>query len=137
MKNLFSSLIIVACIIFFVSCSSDPNKLIVGTWRITDVKSTQEVKPEDKKAYDEAMDKMKASTTYNFKSDGTVEEKVNDQSNILKWSITKDGKTLEIRQLKGDDNSVIKENIKELTASKFVWEISSSEVTLTFTMEKK
>jgi hypothetical protein len=133
MKNVkFFSLTIIIIIVF--SCGSDKSSYIVGTWKIDDIKTSSEISADIKETYKEAMDDMKSTYQLVIKADSTFEHTVSGSTNIGKWKISPDLKTLTLKYDNGE-NEV--SDIIELTDNKMVTSIEMNDYRNTFTFEKQ
>ncbi len=112
-----------------VSCSQAPEKMIIGTWKITDIKTNENLTPKEK----EIMDETKATSSFKFNEDKTLESKFGTDPSIGKWSISADGKTLTIEERRKANKSII----KQLSSSKFIFEQEQNGVITTVTLEKQ
>lgn len=60
------------CMIFFNSCETKPTNKLVGTWQMTDYKSSQQVAPELKKMLDENIKQYVANSSFVFNEDSSM-----------------------------------------------------------------
>ncbi|HBX52706.1 MAG: hypothetical protein A2275_00135 [Bacteroidetes bacterium RIFOXYA12_FULL_35_11] len=125
--------IVALSIAVIVSCSSGPDKKIVGSWKIDNVEMSNleeavnqalaafpdSMKEAQKEAMMEGMkqgvEAMKGSTM-NFKEDKTFESTFQGKTEAGTWAISEDGKILTTKQGEKED----KLNVDELTDAKLV-----------------
>jgi len=148
MKKLFY-FVCVFSVALLISCSSNPSKKIIGTWKCNNAEfenleetinkalaSVPDSLKEIQKKY--MTDNIKNMTeemkhvSMNFKEDKTFESIDDGKSDKGTWSISEDGKTL---TTKGDgEGKEAKLNIEELSSSKLVLSIEDegSKIKLSF-----
>ena len=115
-----------------LSCTKSPSDLIIGKWKIADIKTSEEIPEDQKEMYKQIMDDMKASTKMEFKEDGTYEQSIAEEINSGKWNISEDGKTLTLIDEKGKsepatvlelaENILIVVNELDQTKNTITWE---------------
>jgi hypothetical protein len=131
-KIKFISVIIIALLVF--SCSKNKGSYIVGTWKISDIKTSSEISADIKDTYKEAMDTLKSTYQLVIKADSTFEHTVSGSTDIGKWNLSHDLKTL---TLKYDNGESEVSDVIELTDTKMVTSIAMNDFKNTFTFEKQ
>jgi len=134
MKKLNYIIAFFAIFAIISGCSNDPSKTIVGSWKLTEIKTTEQIADDQKEMYNKMMDEIKATSSFVFKEDNTIETKFAEQVSKGTWEVSKDGKTLTIKDEKGNTS---KATIKELTSTKFSFEEEKNGVVTTLVLEKK
>jgi hypothetical protein len=120
--------------VFFLSCGTDKSSNIVGTWKISEIKTSSDIPAEIKDTYKETMDEMKMTYELVIKADSTFEHSVSGSTNIGKWNLSPDLKTLTLKYDNGENET---SDIIELTDSKMVTSIQMNDYKNTFTFEKQ
>ena len=135
MKNLNFLLLIIATYAFISSCSSDPSEMIVGKWKIADIKTSTEISEDQMDAYNEQIEEMKNSSKITFKADGSFEQTILEETSTGNWKISEDGKTL---TKKNEDGSSENLKIEKLTNDEMVIvsEFDDVKTTTSFKKEK-
>ncbi len=105
---------IILILFLFSNCGSNPAELIVGKWKISDVKTTSEIPKEQKEAFDNAINDMKANSFLEIKSDKKFTKNNNGEVFNGTWDISEDGKKLTLTYDKTKEVS----QINELTSSR-------------------
>ena len=130
LSYLFISLLFIS---FLSSCTKSPSDLIVGQWRIIDIKTSEEIPDDQKEMYKQIMDDMKASTELEFKEDGSYKQLIAEETNTGKWSISEDAKTITLTDEKGKSEPG---DIVELTENKLIIVNQLDKTKNTITWEK-
>jgi len=117
MKKTSYLLISLFIISFLYSCSKSPSELIVGKWKIADIKTSEEIPEDQKEMYEQTMSDMKVSSKMEFKADGSYERTEADSPTKGKWKISKDVKTLALVEENGE---VTRKSIVELSENKLI-----------------
>lgn len=127
---LFISLLIIA---FISSCTKSPSDMIVGEWKISEIKTSEEIPDEQKEVYKQIMEDMKSSTKIEFKSDGTYQQTISEETTTGKWSFTENENTLVMINENGKTEPA---KIIELTENKLVLENQLDQTKNTISWEK-
>lgn len=134
MKNL-GILITAMLIVFFISsCAKKPSELIVGEWKIADIKTSEEIAPDIKEERDKAIEDMKASSLFVIKADSTFENTISESTENGKWSLSDDGKKLTLTYESGKSEV---SNVEELTETKLTTSIDFNGTKNTIFYEKE
>ncbi len=118
MKRFVNYVLIMLFVGIIASCSESPSKMIIGTWKIDNIETTEEIPEEHKEMYKKMMDEMKKSSSFTFNEDGTLETKISEKNTTGKWSLNDDGKTLTVEEDNGKTNT---STIQEISSSKIVF----------------
>jgi len=131
MKQTSYLLISLLFISFLYSCTPSPSEMIVGKWKITDIKTSEEIPEDQKEMYDQIMKDLKSSTALEFKNDGTFDKTISEEVGSGKWSISEDVKTLTMTDENGKnepatileltENSLITVNELDKTKNTITW----------------
>ena len=133
MKKTSYLLISLLFISFLFSCTKSPSELIVGEWKISDIKTSEEIPEDQKEMYKQIMDDMISSTKIVFKKDGVYEQSIAEEANDGTWTISEDGKTLTLIDENGKKEPA---TIVELTENKLVVVNELDQTKNTITWEK-
>jgi|SRR6185437_3911755 len=118
------SLIALVATLFFASCGNKKSKLIVGDWKIADMAAPMPPNMPDslKTQYDAMLkaqvDKIKTSSTFNYKDDGTYAYNFAGQAGGGTWKINDEATELTLTE--GGKADVSK--VLELSETKLVIE---------------
>ncbi len=133
-----------AITLFTVACGGDSKSLITKKWKIKDVKIEYSEKAKEKmKALNQDMEKATVTTTdaiktleyFEFKADGTFQS-AKDKG---QWSISEDGKKLNMKRTEEGDQKGLDVNIDVLTSTELTMTDKNGEDeygTLTLVLEK-
>ena len=92
MKNLRITSCIIVIALFLGSCSQKPSEMIIGEWKITDVKTTAEIPDEQLDAYNEYIENIKATTSLTLNADNTYIRIEDGEETKGNWRLSDDVK---------------------------------------------
>ena len=133
MKKILNVLVAIASVVCFSSCSQTPQEMLVGTWKIDQIETDQEIPDDQKEFYDKMMEDLKNNSSFTFNADGTMLTKVEDQENKGEWKISEDGTTLTVKESGRETSSTI----KELTSEKLTFTDEENGVKTSLTLVKQ
>ena len=128
MKNIITT-VSVFCLIFILnSCGKAPSEMIVGEWKIADLKTTQEISEDQLESHKEAIEDMKASSSLVINADGTYENTISESVVKGKWSINEDATKLTLTDEEGNAevSEIVELSENKLTISKEVYEVTNT-----------
>ncbi len=136
MKKFLSLIAVIAVCLFVSACGGkSPEQMMVGKFKITDITTDQNLNDNDRAAVQQFMEELKQNSSYEHKSDHSLILIINGLEQHGTWELLGDDLQL---QYCLEGQSVIKQEIKELTDSYFVLttrdEIGTTTVT-TYTKE--
>jgi hypothetical protein len=79
------SLLTLTVLFLLTGCKDDKKKLIVGTWKIEDIKVSAEIPEEQKQFFDAMLAQMKEFLRLTYSADGTYQSDFMGKSNKGKW----------------------------------------------------
>jgi hypothetical protein len=132
--NKYKVIICLLAPLFFVTCSLDKESDIVGTWKFTDIQSSEQVPEDQKQQYQETIEEYKATYSLVFKNDSTFEKSISESVSTGKWQISDDNKTLTLTY---DDGVVENSQILELSKAKLVTTFDNKISKYTISFEKQ
>src|SRR5580700_6444319 len=86
MKNLKMIFWMAAIMILMMACKNKSSSLL-GTWRLKDLKYTQEVPQGMQATIDKSVEKLRNSLTLTYNADGTYESKMEKQVLRGNWKL--------------------------------------------------
>ncbi len=131
--SLFCLTIVFVALTTLSSCT-DKSKLVVGTWRIDDLKYKEAVAPELKPVTDNWVNMMKTSYTITYRADGTYTATLNNQPVDGKWKLNWNSTAMTST---GPDNQPKTFQVQELDNEKFEFRVDEGGQEVIFTMVRK
>ena len=131
-KNIAFALVLIAFGVF-TSCKQDPAKMILGTWKLTNVESSAVMNDIEKQMFKETNDDIVAKEKYTFSAEKLIlsYDKTDTEAT---WQLSPDAKTLKITMSDGKEFTY---DIIEFTESKLVWsEKTEEKYSITTSLEK-
>ncbi len=105
-KNLRFTIIILS-VFLLSSCAKKPAELVVGKWKVADLKTTSEISNEQQEAFQNEMKKLIANSFLELKADNNFEKKYGGDNSSGIWSISEDGKKLTLMYGKNKEVSTV------------------------------
>jgi hypothetical protein len=134
MKN-FKFLCLATLILFFIfSCGKEKSSDIVGTWKISEVSSSNEIPADLKADVEESLKEMKESYLLVIKPDSTFEHTISGSTSKGRWNLSPDSKKLTLTY---EDGKTEVSNIAELTSTKMVTSVEINDAKNTISFEKQ
>lgn len=91
MKKHFTSVIIVlTASLLLVSCKEDKKKNLIRTWKVGDIRISEEVPEEQKVFFDAMLQQMKDYLRVTYKEDGSFTASFMGKNSEGKWELNKD-----------------------------------------------
>lgn len=121
-------------IIFFsllASCGQNKASLLTKTWKINDLKYTQEIPESMQPTITNWINEMRQSFTITYNANGTYYTKLKDQKLEGKWKLNWSSSSITST---AHDGTVKTFHIKELTTDKFVFEAEEAGEKVIFEM---
>jgi len=134
MKNLGIVISTLLIVLLISSCAKKPSELIVGEWKIADIKTSEEISPDIKEERDKAIEDMKASSLFVINADNTFENTISESTEKGKWALSDDGKKLTLTYESGKQEV---SNVEELTETKLTTSIDVNGSKNTIIYEKE
>jgi hypothetical protein len=106
-------------ILMMQSCGQNKTALLARTWRIEDLKYTQEIPEDMKPAITNWVNQMRESFTITYNADGTYYTQLKEQKLQGKWKLNWNSSTITST---AQDGSVKVFHVKELTETGFQFE---------------
>lgn len=137
MKKFLLLIAVAAVCLFTASCSKTPEDMMVGKFKITEITSDQNMSDDDRAVWDEAMEELKANSSYEHKKDHKLICVDNNLERRGTWELL--GGDLQL-QYTFEGKAVVKSNIKEITDSYFITsnrDETGTTTTITYTKTKE
>ncbi|MFN8288561.1 MAG: hypothetical protein U0V74_17530 [Chitinophagales bacterium] len=132
-SSLFSLVILFFALSTITSCT-DKSKLVVGTWRIEDLKYKEAVTPEMKPVTDNWVNMMKSSYSITYRADGTYTATLNNSPAEGKWKLNWNSTAMTST---GPDNQPKTFQVEELDNEKFAFRVDENGQEVTFVLVRK
>jgi hypothetical protein len=111
-------------LIVLISCQNNPEKILIGTWKLDSIETNQVIPPDELTNFNKAKQEIKASTFLTFYNDFSYKASIwGDTANGF-WLVDNENMILKISDAKTGD-----------TASTFIKDISSKKIMLQETSE--
>jgi len=133
MKKSIFPLIVLIYSLFIAACSQSPDDMIVGSWKLVDIKSNQTIPESDKQAYNEAMEELKANTLYVFNKDLSYETTNSGITTKGTWNYNDEKSSLDIVDETGGTYSI---KVTEIASGKLILEEEEDGVITTLIFNK-
>jgi len=129
MKKNNINVILIILLTFLFSCKFSAEKKIVGTWKLEEIETNQEIKPNELDNFNKAKQEIKSSTMLIFKDDHSYKAIIWGDTINGFWDIDKDKMQLKISNaLNGDTTETL---IKEISSKKIILTEQNEGVTST------
>lgn len=113
------------------SCGQNKTPLLAKTWRIEDLKYTQEIPEDMKPAITNWVNQMRESFTITYNSNGTYYTQLKEQKLEGKWKLNWNSSSITST---ASDGSTKVFHIKELTENSFQFEAEEGKEKVIFVM---
>ena len=117
----------------FLSSCNDKTNLLVGTWRVNNLKYTREIPAEMQPAIDNSISQLRQSFALTYRNDGTYATQMGEQSLSGKWKLNWNSSKIVATSSAGDAKTF---EVMELSADKLTFKANEGGEDVIFEMVK-